>query len=99
MSEPVPAIAVTRKEAAERLRMSLSFFKQHVQPDLKVFRLRGVVRIPVAELERYVAERSERVLGDLDCDGAKSPREAGTSGGRRRAKKTQSRRGEDTNDG
>ncbi len=53
--KPAPTpIAVTRKEAAAMLGVSLDFFKLHVQPELRVIkRGRRLVRIPVSELEKW----------------------------------------------
>jgi hypothetical protein len=60
----VPRLALTRAEAAESLGISLSSFKQHVQPDLSCIR-RGSIRLfPLAELERWAAENAEKVLAD-----------------------------------
>jgi hypothetical protein len=42
-------------EAAAVLSMSLRSFQRHVQPRLKVLRVGGLVRIPVKELQRFVA--------------------------------------------
>jgi hypothetical protein len=54
-----PQIAVTRRDAAEMLGVSLDYFKDNVQPDLRVIkRGRRFVRIPVAELERWVRMNS-----------------------------------------
>ena len=62
MKRPIPRIALTREEAAASLGVSLTTFKQQVQPDLRIVR-RGKVRmIPVTELERWVDANAERVL-------------------------------------
>jgi excisionase family DNA binding protein len=54
-----PPIAVTRREAAAMLGVSLDYFKDHVQPELRVIkRGRRMVRIPVAELERWARMNS-----------------------------------------
>lgn len=54
-----PQIAVTRKEAAAMLGVSLDFFKDNVQPELRVIkRGRRLVRIPVEELERWARTNS-----------------------------------------
>ncbi len=53
-----PPIAVTRKEAAQMLGVSLDFFKHNVQPELRVIKRRRLVRIPVAELERWARVNS-----------------------------------------
>ena len=55
-------IALTKAEAAAAIGVSTDFFEQHVQPDLAVIREGRKVLIPVAELERWVAERANRTL-------------------------------------
>jgi excisionase family DNA binding protein len=51
-----------RAEAAEALGMSLDTFERHVQDELRIVR-RGRLRlIPVAELERWLAQNAARVL-------------------------------------
>lgn len=60
----VPRIALTRREAAAAIGVGPTTFKQQVQPQLRIVR-RGKVRlIPVRELERWLEENSERVLGE-----------------------------------
>ncbi len=57
-----PRLALTRSEAAAALGMSINSFERHVQPELRVVR-RGKLRLfPVAELERWLRENSERVF-------------------------------------
>ena len=54
-----PPIAVTRKEAAAMLGVSLDFFKREVQPELRyIKRGRRFVRIPVEELQRWARQNS-----------------------------------------
>ena len=101
LKRPVPRIGLTRDEAATAIGVSLSTFKNKVQPDLPVWRS-GKLRIfPVAAIEQWLADNSERILDDLESPQArkKSPREAGTSGGQRRVKENSPRRGKDSNDG
>lgn len=60
---PVPRFALTRAEAAESIGMSLDSFERHVQPDLRLMR-RGKIRlVPVTELQRWLDENAERVIG------------------------------------
>ena len=47
-------IAVTRREAARRLGLSLSSFERHCQPQIKLIRLGRMRLVPVRELERWV---------------------------------------------
>lgn len=58
-----PRIALTKQEAAAAIGVSVDFFEQHVQPDLKLIREGRKVLIPTAELERWVRERAARTLG------------------------------------
>ncbi len=61
-TRPVPAIALTREEAAQALGVGLTTFKTRIAPELRVVR-RGSVRLyPVRELERWADENAERVL-------------------------------------
>ena len=48
-----PPIAVTRREAAAMLGVSLDYFKRQVQPELRYVKRRRLVRIPVSELEKW----------------------------------------------
>jgi excisionase family DNA binding protein len=58
-----PRIAFTKQEAAAAIGVSVDFFEQHVQPDLKLVRQGRKVLIPVAELEAWVSENAQRTLG------------------------------------
>lgn len=59
---PIPRVALTRKEAAEALSMSLTSFEQYVQPELRIVR-RGRLRIVATrELERWMADNAERLF-------------------------------------
>jgi hypothetical protein len=66
----VPRLALTRVEAAASLAMGVDTFEIYVLPDLKVLPAGKVKRvIPVAELERWVAENAESVLpGERACE-------------------------------
>ena len=59
---PVPRLALTRREAAASLGMSLNHFERKVQPDLKLVLCGQLVLIPVAELERWIQRRARQVL-------------------------------------
>lgn len=48
-----PPILVTRKEAARMLGVSIDFFADHVQPELRYVKRRRFVRIPVEEIQRW----------------------------------------------
>lgn len=59
---PIPRLALTPTEAAASLGISPDFFAEHVDHELRWTR-RGRKRlVGVAELERWLAENSERVL-------------------------------------
>lgn len=58
----IPRFALTRAEAAEALGYSLDHFEKHVQHEVRVIRRGRRIVIPVAELERWVAENAERIL-------------------------------------
>jgi excisionase family DNA binding protein len=76
----VVRLALTRREAAEALGISLNSFERHVQPEVKVVR-RGKLRlIPISALERWLEENAASIVEDLS-DRAGSPRlECGRSG-------------------
>lgn len=59
---PVPLVALTREQAAASLGMSVDSFERHVQPSIRVIRMGKMVRIPVAELQRWAGEAAERTL-------------------------------------
>jgi excisionase family DNA binding protein len=60
--EDVPRLALSKTEAAAALGVSVRFFEQQVQPELRVVR-RGRRRlIPVAELERWLDRAAARAL-------------------------------------
>jgi hypothetical protein len=60
----IPRLALTQKEAAESLGLSLSSFRRHVMPHVRCVR-RGSLRIfPATELQRFLDESAEHVLGD-----------------------------------
>lgn len=57
---PIPRLALTREEAAAAIGMKIDSFERHVQPTIRMVR-RGKLRlVPVAELERWLAENAER---------------------------------------
>jgi hypothetical protein len=55
-------VAVSRPVAARALGVSLTFFSEEIQPELRLVRRKSKVMVPVAELERWLAENAERVL-------------------------------------
>jgi hypothetical protein len=57
---PAPRLALSRRDAAAALGISLRHFQRHVQPDLRCI-YSGQLRLyPVAELERWISEQSWR---------------------------------------
>ncbi len=59
---PVPRVALTRREAAAALGISVDSFERHVQPELRLIR-RGRMRlVPVRELERWAAKNATLTL-------------------------------------
>ena len=58
----IPRIALTPPEAAAAIGVGPDFFEENVAPDLRLIR-RGRKRlVPVAELERWTTENSERAI-------------------------------------
>jgi excisionase family DNA binding protein len=57
-----PRLAVELTEAAAALGVSKKFFDQHVRPELRLVRRGRKVLVPLAELERWLEESSERTL-------------------------------------
>ncbi len=63
---PVPRVALTFEEAAGALGVSLSHFRRHVAPELRVVRSGSTRLVPVAELERW-ADTAATLAGDRDA--------------------------------
>lgn len=59
---PVPRVALTREEAALSLGVSLSFFAEHIQPQLKLIRIGSVRLVPLRELERWAEQQAQAVI-------------------------------------
>lgn len=57
-------LAVTKDVAAQMLSMSIDSLERHVMPDVRSIRVSGLVRIPTSELDRWVADRASRALGE-----------------------------------
>lgn len=62
LTRPIPAIALTPPEAAAAIGVGDTFFDEQVRPELLLVRRGRKVLVPVAELERWVAENSVAVL-------------------------------------
>ena len=59
---PIGRRAITRREAAAALGVSLDFFECHVQGDLRLIRRGRKLLVPVAELDRWLDRSAERTL-------------------------------------
>ena len=60
----IPRFALTRQEAADAISVSLTTFKNEVQPELRIIR-RGRLRlVPTSELSRWVSENAERPMAE-----------------------------------
>ena len=55
-----PRLALSRRDAAAALGMSLRHFQRHVQPHLRCVYSGQLRLFPVAELERWINEQSKR---------------------------------------
>jgi excisionase family DNA binding protein len=67
MAEPsleltYPPVAVNTTRAAEMLSVSRDTFRERIEPELKIVRMGARKLIPVAELQRWVAENAEALL-------------------------------------
>jgi excisionase family DNA binding protein len=58
---PTP-LAISLREAAETLGVSLDYFDKHVRPDLKVVRRGHRVLVPVREIERWLERHAMTAL-------------------------------------
>jgi hypothetical protein len=54
---PQPRLALSRRDAAAALGMSLRHFQRHVQPHLRCIYAGQLRLYPVAELERWIREQ------------------------------------------
>jgi excisionase family DNA binding protein len=62
----IPRLALTKREAASALGLSVDSFERHVQPELRVVR-RGRLRLfALSEVERWLRENGTKTLEDLD---------------------------------
>jgi excisionase family DNA binding protein len=58
-------LALTRREAAEALGISVDSFERYVQPEVKVVRCGSLRLFPISDLERWLEENSSSVLEDI----------------------------------
>jgi excisionase family DNA binding protein len=70
MSDVQP-LALSRRDAAKALGVSLTFFEERIQADLPVVHLGGKVLVPVSELEKWLASHAQTTvpLGTQDKTG------------------------------
>lgn len=68
MSDPVvklrgtyelPVLALNAKQAAAALGVSWDTWQEHIEPEIKTVRLSRRRLVPVAELQRWLAEHAE----------------------------------------
>jgi len=58
----VRRLALSIGEACEALGVSWDFWREHIEPTVRVVRRGRRKLVPVAELERWLAENAEQVL-------------------------------------
>jgi hypothetical protein len=58
-----PVLALTIEQACESLGVSWKTWHEMVEPEVRLLRLGRCKRVPVVELERFIAEHAEKVLG------------------------------------
>jgi excisionase family DNA binding protein len=63
---PAPRVALSVKEAADALGLSLNEFTQSVMPSLRVIRVGRRRLVPLAELEKWTDKNAARPLRDED---------------------------------
>lgn len=63
--QDVPRIALTQEEAAASLGVSVSHYRRHIQPHLKIVRSGSARLVAPAELQRYVDQQA-RLAGAED---------------------------------
>ncbi len=59
---PVPRLALNVKEACAAIGVSWDVWKAQVEPDVRLVRLGTRKLVPIAELERWLAEHAETIL-------------------------------------
>jgi hypothetical protein len=59
---PVPRLALDVQEACAALGVSWDTWREHVEPDVRIVRLGRRKVVPVAELERWLAEHAQTTL-------------------------------------
>jgi hypothetical protein len=59
----VPRLGLSREEAASAIGSSLSFFEEHVEPELRAVRRGRRKFFAVSEIQRWLDENAERIFG------------------------------------
>lgn len=59
---PIQRLALTRAEAASAIGVSLTWFADHVQPELKLIRRGSVRLVPITELTRWIDRNAEHLI-------------------------------------
>lgn len=59
---PVPRLSLNVEQACAALGVSWDVWREHIEPDVRIVRLGKRKIVPVAELERWLADHAERVL-------------------------------------
>jgi hypothetical protein len=57
-----PVLALSIEQACESLGVSWKTWHELVEPEIRLLRLGRCKRVPVVELERYIADHAEKVL-------------------------------------
>jgi hypothetical protein len=60
---PVPRLALSIEEACVALGVSWDYWSEHIAPDVRVVRRGRRKLVPVSELQRWLEESAERVMG------------------------------------
>ena len=59
-----PRLALNIKDACQALSVSWDVWKQHIEPDVRIVRIGTRKLVPVAELQRWLADHAETTLSD-----------------------------------
>ena len=59
----VPRLSLNVEEACAALGVSWDVWREHIEPDVRLVRVGRRKLVPVAELERWLAEHAETTLG------------------------------------
>lgn len=62
----LPRLALSIEEACGALGISWDLWHEHVAPDMRMVRLGRRRLVPIAELQKWLAERAELAVDDAD---------------------------------